>query len=64
MGNCVSRDKTTEISGTDGHKANGQVGGGMRQQNSKIKNCHILLAKIYYEWLININKSFQLQKQL
>ena len=41
MGNCVSRDKSTEISGSDGNKANGHVGRGMNQQNTKIRNLFV-----------------------
>ena len=34
MGNCISRDET-EISGKDGHKANGHIGRGKNEQSMK-----------------------------
>ena len=42
MGNCISRDET-EISGKDGHKANGHIGRGKNEQNIKKDSFHSIL---------------------
>ena len=47
MGNCISRDET-EISGKDGHKANGHIGRGKNEQNIQKDKDVLVLARLLF----------------